>query len=161
VDAYPDTFAPIPPAVDEVPDYINCTDKHDRATTHAKQALNKKIRADIITMNAALTKVFLDAVLVGVHAAFQQQRLCKQNIVSVDMFEWFTQHYRMTMAEDRYANRKRMATNWYSGNGFNALALRLFIGTAYANATGYPIVDCNIIDIGICVIKRCGLYTEE
>ncbi len=30
-----------------------------------------------------------------------------------------------------------------------------------ANATGYPIVDCDIVNIGIHVIKRCGLYAEE
>ncbi len=91
-DAYPDTFAPIPPAVDEVPDYTNCTDKNDCVITRAKHALNKKIRADIITMNAALTDVLLDAVLVGVRAAFQQRRLREPNVVFVDMFEWFTQH---------------------------------------------------------------------
>ncbi len=32
---------------------------------------------------------------------------------------------------------------------------------AYANATGYPIVDRNIVDIGIRIIKQCGLYAEE
>jgi hypothetical protein len=41
-----------------------------------KHALNKKTRADIITMNAALVNIFLDAVSVGVCAAFQQWRLC-------------------------------------------------------------------------------------
>ena len=30
-----------------------------------------------------------------------------------------------------------------------------------ANATGYPIVDRDIVNIGIHVIKRCGLYAEE
>ena len=83
-DAYPDAFAPIPPVVDEVPDYANCTDKNDHATTRAKHALNKKTRADIITMNAALTDVFLDAVLVGVCTAFQQRRLHEPNIVFVE-----------------------------------------------------------------------------
>jgi hypothetical protein len=28
---------------------------------------------------------------------------------------------------------------------------------AYTNATGYPIIDRNIVDIGIRVIKQCGL----
>jgi hypothetical protein len=71
-DNYPDAFAPIPPVVDKVPNYTSFTNKNDRATTCAKYALNKKTRADIITMNAALTDVFLDAVLVGFRAAFQQ-----------------------------------------------------------------------------------------
>ena len=160
-DAYPDAFAPIPPPVDEVPDYTTCSDENDRATTRAKHALNRKTRADIITMNAALTDVFLDAVSLGVRAAFQQRRLREPNIVFVDMFEWFAQHYGTTTAEDRDANRQRMAADWHPGDGFDALTLRLFTGAAYANATGYPIVDRDIVDIGIRVIKRCGLYAEE
>jgi hypothetical protein len=134
-DAYPDAFAPIPPAVDEVPDYTNCSDENDHATTCANHALNKKTRADIITMNAALTDVFLDTILVGVRAAFQQRRLCEPNIVFVNMFEWFAQHYGTTMAEDRDANRQRMAADWHPGNGFDALTLRLFTDAAYTNAT--------------------------
>jgi hypothetical protein len=35
----------------------------------------EKTRADIITMNATLTDVFLDAISIGVRAAFQQRRL--------------------------------------------------------------------------------------
>ena len=54
-----------------------------------------------------------------------------------------------------------MATHWHPGDGFDALTLRLFTGAAYANATGYPIVDCNIVDIKIRVIEQCGLYAEE
>jgi hypothetical protein len=96
-----------------------------------------------------------------VQAAFQQRRLCEPNIVFVDMFEWFAQHYGTTTAEDPDANRQRMAADWHPGNGFDALTLRLFTGAAYANATGYPIVDRNIVDIRIRVIKRCGLYAEE
>ena len=152
-DAYPDALAPIPPAVENVTDYTNCSNKNDRATTCAKHALNRKTGADIITMNAALADVFLDAVLVGVRAAFQQRCLRKPNIVFVPMFKWLVQHYGTTTAEDRDANRQQMAADWHPGDGFNALTLRLFTCAAYTNATGYLIVDCNIVDIGICVIK--------
>jgi hypothetical protein len=160
-DAYPDAFAPIPPAVDEVPDYTNCSDENDRATTCAKPALNRKTRADIITMNAALTDIFLDAISVGVYAAFQQRHLREPNIVFVDMFEWFAQHYSTTTLEDCDAKRQRMAADWHPGNGFDALTLRLFTGAAYTNATGYPIVNPDIVDIRIRIIKQCGLYAEE
>ena len=83
-DVYPDAFAPIPPVADKVTDYTSCTNKNDRATNCARHALDKKTRADIITMNAALTDVFLDAVLVGVRTAFQQRRLHEPNIVFVE-----------------------------------------------------------------------------
>ena len=58
-DVYPDAFAPIPPVVDKIPDYTSCTNNNDRAATCARHALDKKTRADIITMNAALTNVSL------------------------------------------------------------------------------------------------------
>ena len=160
-DAYPDAFTPIPSVVDKVPDYADCTGKNDRATTCARHALDKKTRADIITMNAALTNVFLDAVLVRVRTAFQQRRLCKPNIVFVDMFEWFVQHYGTTTAEDCDESCQQMAANWHPGNCFDTLALPPFTGAAYTNATEYPIVDCNIVDIEIRIIKQCSLYLEE
>ena len=53
----------------------------------------------------------------------------------------------------------QIASGWR--NSLDALTLRLFTGAAYANATGYPIVDCDIVDIGIRIIKQCGLYAEE
>ncbi len=46
-----------------------------------------------------------------------------------------------------------MAADWHPCDGFDALTLRLFTGAAYANATGYPIVHRDIVDIGIRVIK--------
>jgi hypothetical protein len=39
--------------------------------------------------------------------------------------------------------------------------LRHFIGGYYAGCAGYPMVDCNIIDIGLCIIKQCGMYAKE
>ncbi len=60
-DPYPTNFAPFLPMVDKVPDYTGCIDDNDCASKRAKHALDKKTRADIVTMNAALTDVFLDA----------------------------------------------------------------------------------------------------
>ncbi len=71
-DAYLINFAPSPPMVAKVPDYTQCIDNNNCATVRAKHALDKKTRADIVAMNAALTNVFLDALLSQVHAAFQQ-----------------------------------------------------------------------------------------
>jgi hypothetical protein len=94
--------------VDKVSDYTHCTDENDHATTRAKHALNKKTRADIITMNAALTDVFLNAISARVCATFQKRRLREPNIVFVNMFEWFAQHYGTTTADGRrLASRRR------------------------------------------------------
>ena len=68
--------------MDKVPVYTNCTNKNNHTTTRARHALNKKARADIITMNAAPTNVFLNAVLIEVHAAFQQRAYANQTLIS-------------------------------------------------------------------------------
>jgi hypothetical protein len=60
-DPYPTDFVPFPPVIDEIPDYTGCVDDNNRILKCTKHALDKKTRADIITMNAALTNVFLDA----------------------------------------------------------------------------------------------------
>jgi hypothetical protein len=54
-----------------------------------------------------------------------------------------------------------MATTWHPSKGFEPLATRLFIGMSYASAACYPMDNCDVIDIGLCVIKRCGMYAKE
>jgi hypothetical protein len=64
-------------------------------------------------------------------------------------------------AKNRKANRQRMAANRHPANGFNALILHLFIEAAYASSKGYRMNDVNTVDIGLCIIKQCGMYSEE
>ena len=54
-----------------------------------------------------------------------------------------------------------MAAEWHPSEGFEPLATRLFISASYASAARYPMRDCNVINIGLCIIKRCGMYSEE
>jgi hypothetical protein len=91
-DPYPTNFAPFLPVIDKVPDYTGCVDDNDHASKRAKHALDKKTRADIVTMNAALTDVFLGALSLQVRASFQQRHLREPNIIFVNMFEWFVGH---------------------------------------------------------------------
>jgi hypothetical protein len=86
-DPYPTNFAPFPPVIDKVPDYMGCIDEKDRASKCTKHALDKKTRADIVTMNAALTNVFLDALSLQVRTSFQQRHLREPNFIFIDMFE--------------------------------------------------------------------------
>jgi hypothetical protein len=160
-DPYPTNFAPFSPMVDEVPDHMGCVDENDHASKCAKHALDKKTRADIVTMNAALTDVFLDTLSLQVGASFQQHCLCKPNIVFDDMFEWFVGQYGKTTAKDCNANRQRMAADWHPINGFDNLTLPLFTGVAYAGCTGYTMADRDIVNIGLRVIKWCGMYAKE
>jgi len=77
------------------------------------------------------------------------------------MFDWFITKYGKTTTEDREENRQRMADDWHPADGFEPLATRLFIGASYASAACFPMDDLDVIDIGIRVIKRCGMYSEE
>ncbi len=95
------------------------------------------------------------------HASFQQHCLCEPNIVFVDLFLWFVNKYGKITAKDREVNRQRMATDWHLAYGFDALILRLFTGAAYASSAGFKMNNIDIIDIGLGIIKRCGMYGEE
>ncbi len=85
----------------------------------------------------------------------------RPNIVFVDLFLWFVKNYGKTTAEDREGNRHRMAADWHPANGFDSLIHRLFACAGYASSAGYPMHDADIIDNGLGVIKRCGMYSEE
>jgi hypothetical protein len=112
-------------------------------------------------MNTALADIFLEAMSVQVRASFQQCRLREPNIIFVDLFLWFVKQYGTTTAEDCKANRQHMAADWHPAEGFDALILRLFTGTAFASSAGCKMNDVDIVDIGLCIIKRCGMYGEE
>jgi hypothetical protein len=54
-----------------------------------------------------------------------------------------------------------MASTWPPSKGFEPLAMRLYIGASYASATCYPMDDRDVINIGLHVIKHCGMYPKE
>jgi hypothetical protein len=54
-----------------------------------------------------------------------------------------------------------MAANWHPSKGFMPLTTCLFIGASYARTACYLMKDHNVINIGLCVIKHCGMYSEE
>jgi hypothetical protein len=54
-----------------------------------------------------------------------------------------------------------MAANWYPSNGFEPLAMHLLVGASYASAACYLMKDLDVINIGLGVIKWCGMYSKE
>ncbi len=112
-------------------------------------------------MNSALADVFLEAMSSQARASSQQQRLRKPNIIFVDLFLWFINQYGKTTAKDREANRQRMAADWHPTDGFDTLIFCLFTGAAYASSAGFRMNDIDIVDIGLCIIKQCGIYGKE
>ncbi len=159
--AYPNAFAPFPPKVANVPNYTACVDNNDRAAVCLMHARDKKMQADIITMNTALANVFLEVMSSQVRASFQQQRLCKPNIVFVNLFLGFANQYGKTTAKDRKANQQRMAANRHPTDGFDALILHLFTGAVYASSAGYKMNNVDIVNIGLRIIKQFRMYGKE
>jgi hypothetical protein len=160
-EAYPTAFAPFPPMVSDIPNFSTCNDEIKRATARATHALAKKTQADIIAMNIALTDIFLECLSSQVRASFQQQHLCKPNLIFIDMFLWFVNHYGKTTSEDRKANRQCMAVDWHPSNGFDHLPLCLFTSAAFTSRAGYLMNDIDVVDIGLRVIKSCSMYTKD
>jgi hypothetical protein len=124
-------------------------------------ALAKKTRADIVTMNTALSDVFLTNLPKLIRDGYDPICMGSPNTVFLHMFDWFIKKYGITTAEEREENQQQMATDWQPTNGFEQLVMQLFLGASYASAARYSMEECNIIDIVLRVIKRCRMYAEE
>ncbi len=118
------------------------------------------MRADIVTMNAALSDVFLANLPKAICKMYEPICMKQPNMVFLHMFDWFITKYGKMTAEDCEDNRQRMAADWHPSNGFEPLATRLFIGASYVSTAHYPMDDYDVIDIGLRVIKRCGMYSK-
>ena len=54
-----------------------------------------------------------------------------------------------------------MAADWHPSDGFEPLVTCLFISASYASAACYPMDNRGITDIGLHIIKQCGMYSKE
>ena len=158
---YPNGNYPFPPEVPDVPNYALCFTENDRARVKTEHALAQKTRADVINMNAALCDTFLSLIPEVFRAAYDHRRLNNPNSVFNEMFEFFVTKFGASTPDDREANRQRMAMDWHPSQGFETLENRLFIGQAYSHVANHPINDEDLVDIGLRVLRKCGLYPEE
>jgi hypothetical protein len=110
-EAYPKTFFPFPKEVEEVPDFNNCTDDNQHEMLKSTHALAKKTRADIVTMNAALSDVFLANLPKLIRDGYNPIRMGSPNTVFLHMFDWFIKKYGITTAKEREENRQQMAAD--------------------------------------------------
>ena len=158
---YPSSYFPFPKEVDDVPDFSACTSNNEHESLKATHAYDQKTQADIITMNASLSDVFLVNLPKAIHETYEPICMKQLNTVFLHMFDWFITKYGKTTAKNREDNRQRMAADWLPSDGFEPLAMRLFIGASYASAACYPMNNRDIINIGLRVIKWYGMYSEE
>ncbi len=105
-EAYPKTFFPFPKEIEEVPDFNNCTDDNQRETLKSTHALAKKTRADIVTMNAALSDVFLANLPKLICDGYDPICMGSPNTVFLHMFDWFIKKYGVRTAEEREENQQ-------------------------------------------------------
>jgi hypothetical protein len=140
-EAYPASFFLFPTEVDAVPDFFGCTTNNARETLKSTHALVCKTRADIVTMNAALMDVFLSQLPKSIRKTYEPICMKQPNTVFLHMFGWFIGKYGKMTTEDRKENQKRMTANWHPSDGFELLAMRLFIGALYASTARYPMEE--------------------
>jgi hypothetical protein len=112
-------------------------------------------------MNAALSDVFHKNLPKAICETYKPIRMKQPNTVFLHMFDWFIMKDGRTTTKDCEENWQRMAATWHPSKGFEPLEMRLFIGTSYASAACYPMDNSDVIDIGLRVIKHCGMYTKE
>jgi hypothetical protein len=158
---HPSSYFPFPKEVDAVPDFSACTSNNERKSLKATHARDRKTQVDIVTMNAALSNVFLANLPKVICETYKPIRMKQPNSVFLHMFNWFITKYGRTTTKDREENWQRMATTWHPSKGFEHLAMHLFIGISYASTARYPMDDRDVIDIGLRIIKHCGMYAKE
>ena len=86
-------FFPFPDEVDAVPDFSVCTFDNERETLKTTNAGNQKSRADIITMNVALSNVFLANLSKAICETYEQICMKQPNTVFLHMINWFIAKY--------------------------------------------------------------------
>jgi len=129
-ETYPTNYFPFPAEVDSIPDFSACNSDNKRETLKATNARDRKTRADTLTMNAALSDVFLANLSKAMRETYEPIRMKQLNTVFLHMFDWFIKKYGKTTTKDREENRQQMAADWHPADGFEPLATCLFIGAS-------------------------------
>jgi hypothetical protein len=160
-EAYPASFFLFPPEVDVVPNFSTCTSDNKRKILKATNACDQKTWADTITMNAALSNIFLANLPKAIHKTYEPICMKQPNTVFLHMFDWFINKYGKMTTKDCEENWQKMAANWHPSDGFEPLAARLFVSASYASVARYPMNNHGVINISLRVIKRCGMYSKE
>jgi hypothetical protein len=127
----------------------------------APHTRNQKTRANIATMNAALSDVVITNLPKTIHNIYEPICMEEPNTVFQHMLGLFIKKYGKVMTKERKEYLKNMATNWHPSDGLEPLGMRLFIGVLYVSAVRYPMEDCGVINIGLHIVKSCSMYSKE
>jgi hypothetical protein len=97
---YPSSYLPFPKEVDDVPDFSMCTSDNERKNLKATHARDQKNQADIVTMNATLSNVFLANLLKAICKTYKPICMKQPDTVFLHMFDWFIKKYGRTTTKD-------------------------------------------------------------
>jgi hypothetical protein len=103
-EAYPKEFFPFAKEVEEVPDFKNCTDNNQHEMLKSTHPLARKTRADIVTMNASLSDIFLANLPKSICNNYNPICMGLPNTVFLHMFDLLIKKYGVTTAEEREEN---------------------------------------------------------
>ena len=109
--AYPTNYFPFLAEVDSIPDFSACNSDNKHKTLKATNARDHKTRADIVTMNTALSNVFLANLPKAICETYEPICMTQPNTIFLHMFDWFITKYGKTTTEDREENRQQMAAD--------------------------------------------------
>jgi hypothetical protein len=110
-ETYPTNYFLFPAEVDSIPDFSACDSDNERETLKATNARDQKRRADIVTMNADLSDVFLVNLPKAICKMYEPIRMKQPNTVFLHMFDWFIVKYGKTTTKDCEENQQRMAAD--------------------------------------------------
>jgi hypothetical protein len=159
--AYPQDMYPFPDNVDEVPDFAACTNVNKNAVAKIFHAILLKTHNNVINMNATLIDTLLSLIPTALKLLYKQERMMDPNAVFQQCFDWFVIKYGCTSAKDPETNWMVMAANWHLSIWFEVLTSHLFSGITFASLSGHPITDNDMVNIGVRVLNRMGLFSKE
>ncbi len=96
----PSSYFPFPKEVDDVPDFSVCTSDNQCESLKATHAHDQKTQADIVTMNASLSNVFLANLPKAIRETYKPIHMKQPNTVFLHMFDLFITKYGHNTTED-------------------------------------------------------------
>ncbi len=100
-EAYPTSYFPFPIEIDAVPNFATCQTDNKHKTLKATHICNQKTRLDIMTINAALSNVFLANLPKVIRKTYKPICMKEPNTVFLHMCYWFIAKYGKTTTKDR------------------------------------------------------------
>jgi hypothetical protein len=163
---YPSSNFPFPKEVDDVPDFSDfstCISDNERKSLKATHFCNHKTRGDIVTMNVALSDIFLSNLPKAICETYKSIHMKQLSTVFLHMFNWFITKYGYITTKDSEEFGREWPTPGVPPKVLSPLQCTSSsaLPTPYASAARYPMDDRDIIDIRPRIIKCCGMYAKD